>query len=247
MATEIEITEPKLGIFVPVPPVSQPGVCEVCHGPTNERWGGGYFPTCYSCDGLDECGTRLVVPISLVHTAQSQLYTALKDYKSDGLPARVRNDHSLLIAATLQRFLRGHREHIEGAAGVGWDTITVVPSTRRRPPHPLETTIGRAPRIRDSLKALLTATGKSIGRNELVPEAFDVSPDAHGRSVLVVDDTFTSSSHVQSAVCALARAGVTVVAAVPVGRVVRTNRAENRALWEAQRRKPFSFDVCCLE
>jgi phosphoribosylpyrophosphate synthetase len=190
---------------------------------------------------------RAVVPISFVHTSESQLYSSLRDYKSTYLAEAVRADHALLLAATLQRFLRLHRGHIEAAAGVAWDTIQVVPSTRpERLQHPLEAVI-RMTMFRDELAQLLTRTSEPIGHNEPNPTAFAASGPVQRRRVLIVDDTFTTGARVQSVAGALSDAGATVVAAVPIGRVIDTTRPEKEAFWRARRSVGFDFGRCCLE
>ena len=65
--------------------------------------------------------------------------------------------------------------------------------------------------------------------------------------MLIVDDTFTTGSHLQSAASALVDGGAAVVGAVVIGRLVDTNWDVKRAFWDERRRIPFSFDTCCLE
>lgn len=247
MPTDVEITAPKISVFVPVAPARQDGVCSVCHNATTIGSYGTYFARCWNCRSLPAESVRTIVPISLVHTSESQLYASLRDYKSGGLATSVRAEHALLLAATLQRFLRIHRPHIEEEAGVAWDTIQVVPSSRAGRPHqPLEAVI-RSTRYRDDLVQLLTRTAEPIGHNEPNPAAFAPTGDVEGRRVLIVDDTFTTGARVQSVASALTNAGATVVAAVPIGRVIDTNRGEKEAFWRRQRAIPFDFDICCLK
>lgn len=247
MPTDVEITNPKISVFVPVAPASQDGVCSVCHNATTIGSYGTYFARCWNCRSLPPGSARTIVPISLVHTSESQLYASLRDYKSGGLPTSVRAEHALLLAATLQRFLRLHRPHIEDEAGVAWDTIQVVPSSRpERPDHPLEAVIRRT-MYREDLAQLLTRTGEPLGHNEPNRAAFATTGDVEGRHVLIVDDTFTTGARVQSVAGALTSAGATVVAAVPIGRVIDTDREEKAAFWRAQRAIGFDFDTCCLE
>ena len=190
-------------------------------------------------------------PISLVHVVESQLYASLGDYKSCGLPTAVRDQHRLLLAATLQRFLREHREHIARDAARDWNAITVVPSSRAREGrHPLEDVIRMAPALRDDLAMLLSPTIESIAHQSPNPGAFYVDASAAGLDVLLVDDTFTTGARIQSAASALASAGARVVAAVPIGRVVDTSAEkypEKREFWRRQRRAGFDFATCCLE
>lgn len=66
--------------------------------------------------------------------------------------------------------------------------------------------------------------------------------------MLLVDDTWTTGSHLQSAASALTLAGADVVAAVVVGRVIRTDWSfTDDEWWSEMRRIPFSFDICCIE
>jgi hypothetical protein len=245
--TDVELTDPRLSVFVPVPHIADEGVCDVCHGPTLQRDENDYWRTCWNCRSVTVAGTRTIVPIALVHTSESQLYASLRDYKSSALPDAVRREHALLLAATLQRFFRRHRPHIEAAAGAAWNAIQVVPSTRAREgQHPLEAVIAMT-RLRGELAHFLTSTGEPIGHNEPNAGAFAAGEQAAGRRVLLVDDTFTTGSRVQSAAAALTSAGATVAAAVPIGRVIDTTHPTKQAFWRRQRAIGFDFNTCCLE
>jgi hypothetical protein len=246
--TDVEITDPKISIYVPVAPASQDGVCAICRNATTTGSWGTFYDTCWNCRSLPVGGVRTIVPISLVHTSESQLYASLRDYKSRGLAPSVKAEHALLLAATLQRFLRGHRPHIVSAAGgVDWDTIQVVPSSRTdRPEHPLEDVIRRTV-YRDELAQLLTRTGEPIGHNQPNAAAFAPTGEVGGRRILIVDDTLTTGARVQSVAAALTTAGATVIAAVPIGRVIDTDLEEKSAFWRRQRAIAFDFGRCCLD
>lgn len=253
MATDIEVTDPQLSVYVPVPKDGD-GVCSICHGASTRGRMGTFYPTCYSCSRIPRLGVKTIVPISLVTTDGSQLYTALRDYKSSSIDHAVRAKHSLLIAATLQRFLREHGRCISTAAGEEWNVITVVPSTRRLTgPHPLETAIVRiAQALSPQYRHLLSGTGEGVPRNEVNDAAFVVADDEplDDLRVLLIDDTYTSGAHIQSAAVALTKAGASVVGAVAVGRVVGTHDdryPEKEEMWTRQRRIRFSFNDCCLE
>jgi predicted amidophosphoribosyltransferase len=247
--TDVEVTDPKISIFVPVAPATVDGVCEICHNATLIGRLGTHYPRCWNCRSLPARSVRTIVPISLVHTSESQLYASLRDYKSESpyISNRVRAEHVLLLAATLQRFLRIHRSHIEQAGGAAWDAIQVVPSTRQRHgDHPLEDVVRRTI-FRDEVVQLLTPTGEEVGHNQPNRAAFAASAQAAGRRVLLVDDTFTTGARVQSAASALSSAGATVVAAVPIGRVIDTDHPTKEAFWRERRSQTFDFDTCCLE
>lgn len=250
MATDVEITDPNISIYVPVAPAWTDGVCEVCHNATTTGSRGTYYERCYNCLNLPGGSVRIIVPISLVHKTESQLYASLRDYKSASpyITAAARAEHRLLLAATLQRFLRIHRPHIEQAAGVSWDTIQVVPSSRPgRTEHPLEAVVRMAVLFRDELAQLLTRTGEPIGHQQPNPAAFAPLGSVAGKKVLIIDDTFTSGARMQSVARALTSAGATIVAAVPIGRVIDTGLDEKAAFWRRQRGIPFDFDSCALD
>jgi orotate phosphoribosyltransferase len=97
-------------------------------------------------------------------------------------------------------------------------------------------------------RTLLERTEVEVAHREADERAYRALPEAAGRSVVLIDDTFTSGARVQSAASALALAGTDVVAAVVLGRIVRPDYSdEARELWERQQAIPFDFDVCCLE
>ena len=251
MATDVEITDPKLSVYVPVPPAGAPGVCRICHGATTFRDDDRYWPTCWNCRDIPAHGVRLIVPVSLVHTSESQLYAAARDYKSPSISEAARSTHSLFLAATLQRYLREHRSCISDAADAEWETITVVPSAGGRPlPHPLETSVQRAPALREEHERLLRWTGQEIDHTHPNPAAFEPITDIEGSKILLIDDTFTSGANIQSAAAAIAAGGGHVVAAAPVGRVIDTRGErfpEKLDFWRGQRGMAFSFETCCLE
>jgi hypothetical protein len=195
---------------------------------------------------------ELVVPISLVRTdEEAQLYSVLRDYKSGYVPERVRDGHALQIAALLQRFLGEHDACIERDAGLGFNTITVVPSKRGRPgPHPLEQVFARSLFLDSLHRPLLDPGPGEIGRATPADDGFVARTEARDRRVLLIDDTMTSGAKLQSAASALALGGAEVVAAVVVGRVIDLRDPdrfpEKTQLWKDQRRLSFDFDTCCL-
>lgn len=187
------------------------------------------------------------MPITL-YEGQSQLHTVLRGYK-DSLDPDASKHFTLQVAALIARFLRDHGRCIHAAAGREWDTLTIVPSLSGRVgKHPLEQALRMTQDHRPLYQRLLHTTGVALGRREVNPGAYSFDLAARGRSVLLVDDTFTSGSHVQSAAAALRAAGADVVAALVVGRYVNPHFSEEtRVLWEAQRGTDFDFNRCCLE
>lgn len=240
-----EISDPLLGALTPVPRVA-PGVCRICHGAP--RAGYAECLSCHRTTSQVSNPASLVVPISL-YVIPSQLHTILWGYKNT-VDEAVRRRQVVQVAAIVGRFLHRHRRCIVGVVGRDFDVITVVPSSRGRAgAHPLEQAIGLLPSPASALAPLLEPGAEPIGEERRASDhAFEPLGSATGRSVLLVDDTFTTGARVQSAASALHGGGAHVVAALVVGRVMRPDFSEgSEALWERVRSQPFSFDACCLE
>lgn len=105
-----------------------------------------------------------------------------------------------------------------------------------------------APPLAEDFRQVLERGDGPLGHNQASDTGYRVAADVDGANVLLVDDTFTSGARIQSAASALTLAGATVIAAVPIGRVINPGfSTATAALWEAARAEPFDFDVCCLE
>jgi hypothetical protein len=253
LPTVEQYTDPFLGTYTPPPKVT-PRVCPICRTATGTRTDGQPYAQCYSCrksfEGVSH-PLHLVVPISLYRVGE-QLHTVLKDYKRSP-NATVRERHLWQVGAILHRFVFGHRDHIVGAAGRDWDTVTIVPSKTDRPDvHPLERAVLLGEPLRSEYVSLLAPDKPELmGRNQSSDEGFRITQDVAGLRVLLIDDTLTTSGSFQSAASALAAAGADVVAGVVIGRVIDTSNAdqypEKLALWKQQHAIPFSFGTCCLE
>ncbi len=101
-------------------------------------------------------------------------------------------------------------------------SVTIVPSsTPERDKHSAfaELTSWIEP-IESRLQRTLEPTGEVEGR-EFEANRFRSIADLSGRSVLLLDDTWASGGHAQSAAYALAAAGAQKVALVVIGRHVR--------------------------
>ena len=243
--TVADFTDPYVGHFTPPPPSGVEGVCEVCHSATSPG-----YRRCRSCERTISRVTHpveLVVPISL-YEGRSQLHHVLRNYK-DGYTDDVRTQLRPRVTALLWRFLSAHEPCIVEAAGQGWDFITSVPSSSDRAGiHPLEQAITLAPPLREQYRTTLERGEAPLDHNLASDDGYRVTADVEDAAVLLVDDTFTSGARVQSAASALALAGATVIAAVPIGRYINPDYSEaNRRLWDAARAEGFDFEVCCLE
>lgn len=246
---------------VPVPAVTT-GVCRVCHGSPGLRYDETPWPTCWSCNTvLDQISRpcRRIVPVSLCRKAPddpkavaagSQLYYWLKRYKSAWDPDE-RQQIAARLLLILAHFLERHAGCMVISARVdAIDVLTVVPSTRpdRTGPHPLHRAFDMLTGFAWPLEILLERGPGQLDRLVASDDAFVPVADVAGRTVVVLDDTFTAGSHAQSAASALSLAGADVVAVVPIGRLIAPGFSEETAeYWRRQTGVPFSFDTCCLE
>ncbi|GHE28462.1 hypothetical protein [Streptomyces capitiformicae] len=65
-------------------------------------------------------------------------------------------------------------------------------------------------------------------------------------NVLLIDDTWTTGHHAQSAVAALKASGAGTVAVVVLGRHLNSTYADTAAHVEQTRLRRFSWDACAL-
>lgn len=244
MPTVNELTEPLANICTTVPSAGD-GVCVVCHGRPNPG-----FETCFSCEqtaGQVTLPCETVVPISL-YEVPSQLHFCLRGYK-DNPSASVRSKLELDVAALAARFIRDHGDCIRESTDE-WDYITTVPSTsgKHGGVNPLQAAFERVPWLGKQHREVLAPSEEPPKHNIATDTGLVTIADVDGDRVLLIDDTFTSGAHAQSAVSALQLAGVSVVAIVAIGRVIKPNFSETvKEFWKAQRAVKFSFDRCCLE
>lgn len=192
-----------------------PGICATCWAFIDPS-----FPTCYRC-GHQPASLDVVVPISYSEH-QGQLHTALRNYK-DGASAGIRRNAAVRLAAILWRFLREHEACVARAAGVEkFDLVTVVPSSDPdRDARPaFRKLTGWIRPIKPRLQRTLEPTGEVEGR-EFDANRFRTTSDVSGKSMLLLDDTWATGGHAQSASQALLNAGSTKVALVVIGRHIR--------------------------
>lgn len=244
MPTLDEVTQPLANICTTVP-AAAPGVCEVCHGRPNPG-----FATCYSCEEAmnqvsEPC--RTVVPVSLYETL-GQLHYNLRYYK-DARDVATRNKLALNVAALLARFLRDHSDCIRDEVGE-WDVITTVPSTsgRHGAVNPLQSALDYVPWLAAQHDTLLRAAPVPPAHNRAGDDGFELTRSVRGHGVLLIDDTYTTGAHAQSAASTLHLGGADVRAILPIGRVITPGFAPSvEEFWRQQKSVRFSFDRCCLE
>jgi predicted amidophosphoribosyltransferase len=226
-----------------VPPAGE-GICARCHCFVDPA-----FTRCYKC-GQELDSLDLVVPITYSEDL-GQLHLALRRYKS--APTKeAREFAAVRLLAILWRFLELHEHCMTNALGiVSFDVVTVVPSSTR--------TRDRASRLRAIVKAcgpvkkrfepLLAPAEHASDTRQFDPDRYEPQRSLHGENVLLIDDTWASGAHAQSAAYALKQAGAAKVAMVVIGRHVNpgweVGGKTSRALLDALARD-FDWETCAV-
>lgn len=205
-----------------------PAACATCHGAVARSTGtappgpGPGAPICGTCRTVAAQLARPLAPVTPVSltTAGSRLHRALCTYKSGWPGARL---DARRLSGLLALFLRRHMACVSPG---GADAVLVVPSLggRRDAPHPLLGVLAGVPGIPPVLDCLAPGPG-TVRHRRAAPDGFACARSLHDRRVLVVDDTYTSGAHLQSAVVAAASAGALQVHGLVVGRFVRGGTA----------------------
>jgi len=216
-----------------------PDVCTSCFNFTRG------YELCYAC-AHGERWLDAMIPISY-SVAREQLHHALAKYKR--LSGEVARRLAIELAAVLWRFLTEHERCLAMAAGVdALELVTTVPSGDRGRDrhHPLRWMAGEViGPSRERHERLLERSAAEVPRREFDAHRFRSIRRLDGRSVLLIDDTWTTGANAQSAAAALKSAGAGRVAAVVIGRHL------NRGWHENDRRlrgitQPFDWSRCGL-
>jgi len=216
-----------------------PGVCRTCFNLTDG------YDRCYACSETNRA-LDAMLPISY-SVANEQLHHVLATYKrSHGLTAhRFQSE----LAAVIWRHLSHHEACLARAAGAAhFDAVTAVPSSLlfRDDVHPLHHIVAElVGPTRSRYARLLRRTGTPIAPHSFSPDKYEPATAPTGRSVLLIDDTWTTGANAQSAAAALKSAGASTVAALVVGRHISRDHGQNdRRLRELP--TPFEWDVCAF-
>ncbi|WP_406452253.1 hypothetical protein OG782_18265 [Streptomyces sp. NBC_00876] len=230
--------------FLVHPLLAGPGVCQTCRGPATLG-----YPACWPCQQaattLGAGVADVVVPISLALKG-GQYANELWRYKNAQGPQK--QHFSMGLAAVLWRFLAAHETCIsEGCAVPRFDTVTTVPSTSGRTTHPLRGMVaGIVGPTRARYRDLLTPVPDAATLGRTASPARYTSVGLWGSDILLIDDTWTTGNHAQSASAALKAAGANSVAVVVLGRHLNIAYGDTATHVEQARLRRFSWDVCAL-
>ena len=221
-------------------PRSGPNVCDVCFNFTDG------YGRCYAC-AHGELWLDAICPISY-SVAREQLHHALRGYKRWTGPAA--SAMRVELAAVLWRFLEQHEACVARAAGTGehFELVTTVPSgdLTAEDEHPLAGIVGElvAP-TRERYARLLRRSSAPVAPREFSRQKFDALQRTHDKSVLLIDDTWTTGANAQSAAATLKAAGAPRVGAVVIGRHLNRDWRENDRRLRGTMR-PFEWERCAL-
>jgi orotate phosphoribosyltransferase len=76
-------------------------------------------------------------------------------------------------------------------------------------------------------------------------QGFALTEDVTGRSVLLLDDTFTTGARAQSAASALQMGGATVIAIVPAARYMNPEWEPSADYLKKSKARTYAFEYCC--
>lgn len=240
-----DVTGPYENFLIPVPPAGD-DVCRVCHTAVSG------WSTCYPCSQSAKIiGARSADAVTFVSLAPrgEQMATELASYKDPRTLVRLRQQKTLGLAAVLLKFLRHHEGCLAAHAGIdAFDIVTSVPSTTGRSPHPLAAlaamTIAGAPyRYRE----LLEVNRTDLDDREPAPDRYRSPEAVSGHRILVVDDTWTTGAHAQSASAALKSAGASKIGVVAIGRWFNPGYQDQSRWLRHHRAAGWDWLRCCLE
>ncbi|MCL5948595.1 MAG: hypothetical protein M1420_05495 [Actinobacteria bacterium] len=252
MATVGELSALYQNHLLPVLPNGK-GICRMCHAYTiaNHHY-------CYQCNqaraNLPACASA--VSFVALAVKGEQLARDLWVYKNRWSPA-ARTRPQLGLAALLWRWLAHHEECLATAAGVNkFPVVTTVPSTTGREEHPLDAIVGTViGATAERFRPLLHPGARNDDDREFSAKRFDVDTPAQAVNttpVLLIDDTFTSGAHAQSAAARLIDASYGPVAILCIGRHFNRNPKGKEFRDDAERyyrdalRLGWDWSRCCL-
>lgn len=193
-------------------------VCDVCHSLVDLQ-----YVRCYQCNEATKYLLHTADVVSFVSLAPNttQMATELYTYKRMDIHENIRRFRQVGLAAVLWKWLALHEKCMARYVGATqFDLVTTVPSTGGRTgTYPLQDLVSKFVVGSGARYApLLTLSTPAAAHRGFAAERFNVSASANGRTVLIIDDTWTTGAHAQSAAAALKLAGARAVGVLAIGR-----------------------------
>lgn len=193
------------------------GICTVC-----KTFIPAGYPRCIPCN--QSIGPlSSIAPITYSEHG-AQMHTALRQYKESS-DAAVRSYATVRLTAILWRFLEAHEICVARDIDLdAFDVVCVVPSSTPADDNArgqLRQILEWCAPVKDRYTRLLKPTGQVPASRDYDPNRFACTENLHGQAVLLIDDTWTSGGHAQSAAVALVAGGAHAVGCVVIGRHLR--------------------------
>lgn len=249
MPSVTELSNPYANFLRPVLPTSL-GVCSICHTSVI-----GTFRHCKPCNTALNVLPSIADSLDFVALAvkDEQLAHELAFYKGR-YSFDSRFDTVAGLTAVLWRWLKVHEDCVAKSAGVeSFPVVTSIPSTRNRDDHPLAKMVGEKIGLNiDRYQTLLESNLDFPDNREFSVQRFRVTGEVgKGVPILIIDDTFTTGSRVQSASAVLKMAGAGPVGVVCIGRhYVVAQEGEfgkaSRSYFKRSLDLGWNWDSCCL-
>lgn len=248
--TVAEVAAPYDNYLVPVP-AKGADVCPVCHSMVSG------YPMCWQCNEARKVlGDRTADVTAFVSLAprDEQFAYELFTYKNANAPPSARQRITIGLAAVLWNWLDHHETCLTRSLGVAsFDLITTVPSTSGRTTHPLrELVAGTVEGTEQNYADLLAVSRTDLKQREHAADRYKATRRLGSQSILVIDDTWTTGAHAQSASAALKTAGAAGVAILTIGRwfnpdFVASGNIHGASWLTKQRRQGWDWQRCCLD
>lgn len=240
------VSAPYANFLCPLPPAID-GVCRVCRSRANLGWS-----RCWKCDnealtvGATTANAVAFVALAPAEGSQRQFAHELYAYKDRGGSPRLITG----LGSVLWRWLGRHEDCLARACEVdGFDVITTVPSSSsgRIGDHPLVKVVsGVVMGSQERYEPLLAPSDVTVDRRAFSDRRFTALGDLTGRRVLLIDDTWTTGSHMLGAARALKMAGAQTVGGLALGRWYHPSHPQNATVEEARKGLPWSWETCML-
>lgn len=219
-------------------PRARPGVCVVCH-----TWVPDDGITCENCEQVALAIARqpLIASFVTLYTKPSPLRDWLTQYKGRPGVADPFDPVALsFVNQIIRHFVAQHWATIRTVAGK-FDAVVVVPSTDRPAPHPLETLLDQVD-LGVPVQRFLKRTSEPIGFRHPNPAAYDLTPEAFGLRIFLLDDVYTTGAHLNSAAEAIRIGGGQIAGALVLARRINADYCEAaRTYWSEARSSPFDW------
>jgi len=211
--------------------------CNYCTGvPGNPD-----FPSCYQCGNEYAYSAETSDLRGFVSYGwdQSQSATVMYGYKDAVGNRQAQRLVNLLLFYSLHQHLGCAADRRYGQPAL-W---SVVPSLRQRG-HPQVLHEMTAGLLRNMPQAAMTASADVHSARSFRPENFVVGTPVTGHHVLLIDDTWTTGGHAESAAAALKRAGAARVTLLVLARWLDMRRGKTEEFVRAELARDFDPDIC---